>query len=128
MLLPLSFTTGSNFLRLQMLMRKYSVRIRGIFSVFHQYFTAESKIEEENTSNLIPSPSTEEFFLFFLSLAKVTPRVTGVTIFHLCTSVICYRVSTAFACTSALKQNGVFTYPTTPGCTDQHTGALTPHW
>ena len=68
MLLPLSFTTGSNFLRPQILVRKRSVRSRGIFSVFHQYFTAESKKEEENASNLILSPSTEEFFFVFFFL------------------------------------------------------------
>ena len=45
--------------------------------------------------------------------------------FHLCTRVICDRVSTALACTFAgpltLKQNCVFTIVTTSGCIDQHT-------
>ena len=52
-------------------------------------------------------------------------RKESCDIFHLCTGVICYRVSTALAYTSAgplsLKRNGVSTDHTTSGCTDQHT-------
>ena len=110
MLLTLSFSTGSNSLIPQMLTRKYSVRIRGIFSILHQYLTAESNFEEENTSNLIPPQSIEEFF--FVISCDSDAKSYGCDIFHLCTSVICYSVSTAFAYTSAgplsLKQNGVF--------------------
>ena len=70
MLVTLSFSTGSNFFRSQILARKHSVRIRGIFSVFLQYAPAEANVEEENTSNLIPPPSAEEFFIFFYLLRK----------------------------------------------------------
>ena len=55
------------------------MRVRGLFSIFHKYFTAKANLEEEYTSNLIPPQSIEEFFLVFLSHAKVTPRVTSVT-------------------------------------------------
>ena len=129
MLLTLSFSTESKFLRSQILTRKYSVRIRGLFSIFHQYFTAEANLEEDNTSNVIPPPSAEKFFLICIS-CESDAKSYECDIFHFCTSVICYHVSTALANTSAgplsLKQNGVFTYHTTSGCTDQHT-ADAPH-
>ena len=55
------------------------------------------------------------------------PNVT----FSLYTSVICYCVTTALAYTSAgllsLKQNGVFTFVITSGCTDCTPRTLTPH-
>ena len=66
------------------------MRIRGIFSIFLQYFKAEANLEEENTSNLIPPPPTE----FFLIPAKVTSRVTGVTLtFSTCALVSCVVMS-----------------------------------
>ena len=56
--------------------------------------------------------------------------VSNVT-FSLNTCVMCYRVITAPAYTSAgpmsLKQNGVSTFLITSGCTDLHTGHK-PHW
>ena len=63
-------------------------------------------------------------FQLFLTFCAGDAKSYGCDTYHSRTRVICYRVSTALAYTSAgplsLKQNGVFTYHTTSGCTDQH--------
>ena len=68
------------------------------------------------------------FSIFFDDPAKVTPRVTGVTL-SLYTCVMWYCVITAPAYTSAgnlsLKQNGVVTFYITSGRTDLHTAHST---
>ena len=115
MLLTLSFSTGSEYLRPQMFfLREYSVRIREFFLSFISTSTQKRISKRENMMNSISPPSTEECFFFcFFDLAKVTPRVAGVT-FSTCALVSSVTVSALHSRTLprglSLKQNRVFTF------------------
>ena len=85
------FSTICNFLRFEILKRKYSVRICGIFfflpfSIFQRKRTSRKRICRIWFHHRL----LRSFFVFsFFSLAKVAPRVTGVT------SSMCAQVSSA---------------------------------
>ena len=74
--------------------------------LLHQHFPAEANLDEEDTSNLTPPPSSMEDFLVLFP-ANVTPRVAGVT-FSVCARVSSIIVSALHSRTFS-DPNGVFT-------------------
>ena len=85
-------------------------------------------------ATVLPDKSASEFvvaaIIGYLDFSGHQEDMIKCDTFHSRTRVVCYRVSTAVAYTFAgplsLKQNGVFTYHTTSGCTAWHT-AHSPH-
>ena len=122
MLLTLSFSTGSEYLRPQMFFEEVFNANSRLFAIFHKYFLAEANLEErEHVEFSFHHRLPRNVFFSFFDPAKSDAKSYGCDIFHLCTSVMCHCV-TALAHTStgplSLKQNGVFTHVITSGCTD----------
>ena len=125
MLPTLSFLTGSEFLTSQMHLG--SIWCKNVESFPSSVLSGEANPKERTRR------ARFHHRLLRNMLAVLTPcesdvKSYGCDIFHLCTSVIRYSVSSALAYTFAgplsLKQNGVFTYHTTSGCTDPHWSRL----